>query len=198
MRERRVLVKTFAAGYQRARKKEKSGRLKAFTEMTGYHRSYAASLLRHEGRRIRWGKKVVVAEVGKEIRRRRAKKYNQAVLEPLKRLWQMLDYLCGKRLAAILPEVVPRLERDGELKVAPEVRKRLLQISVATIDRLLAGERRKLRLKGRSRTKPGTLIKYQIPIKRFSDWQEDWPEGIICKLSMSRTSAVAGRRIGPS
>ena len=54
-------------------------------------------------------------------------------------------------------------------------RKRLIQISAGTIERLLAPERRKHQFKGRSGTKPGTLLKHQIPIKRFADWQEDRP-----------------------
>ena len=98
------------------------------------------------------------------------RQYNPSVLEVLKAIWEMLDYLCGKRLAAILPEVVPILEKHGELKLAPQRRKRLIQISAATIDRLLAPERRKHRLKGRSRTKPGPLLKHQIPLKRFAPW----------------------------
>ena len=92
-----------------------------------------------------------------------------------KMIWKILDYLCGKRLVAILPEVVPILERHGELKVDASRRERLIQISAATIDRLLASERRKHQLKGRSGTKPGTLLNHQIPIKRFADWQKDRP-----------------------
>ncbi|MGH9341241.1 MAG: hypothetical protein ACRD1R_17000 [Acidobacteriota bacterium] len=50
-----------------------------------------------------------------------------------------------------------------------------MEISAATIDRLWAAEKRKMRLKGRSGTKPGTLLKYQIPSKRFWEWREDRP-----------------------
>ena len=113
--------------------------------------------------------------VGKKGGGQRARKYDQKVVEALKIIWKILDYLCGQRLAAILPEVVPILQRDGELKVDASTRERLIQISAATIDRLLAPERRKQQLKGRSGTKPGTLLKHQIPIKRFADWQEDRP-----------------------
>ena len=49
----------------------------------------------------------------------------------------------------------------------------LVEISAATIDRLLAPERMKLQLRGRSGTKPGTLLKSQIPLKRFGAWRED-------------------------
>ena len=119
--------------------------------------------------------RVAVGDIGKRVRRERARKYDQKVVEALKIIWKILDYLCGKRLAAILPEVVPILQRHGELKVDASTTERLIQISAATIDRLLAPERRKHQLKGRSGTKPGTLLKHQIPIKRFADWQEDRP-----------------------
>ncbi len=177
MRERRALTKGFASRYRRSRKKVKGQLLTEFTEMTGYHRSYAGYLLRHHGKRIRWGHKLVLeGEVKKKKEpRQRARQYDGRVLEALKVIWEMLDFLCGKRLAAILPEIVPILERHRELTVDRATRERLLRISAATIDRLLADERRKYQLKGRSGTKPGTLLKHQIPIKRFAEWQEDRP-----------------------
>ena len=77
-----------------------------------------------------------------------------------------------KRLAATLPEVVAILERHHEIELNEVTRKKLLSISAATIDRLLAPERRKWELRGRSGTKPGTLLKHQIPIRTFTEWNE--------------------------
>jgi hypothetical protein len=87
----------------------------------------------------------------------------------------MLDYLCGKRLAAILPEVIVQLEQFGELNLSPQTRRLLSHISPATIDRLLREERQKFQLKGRGQTKPGSLRKQQVPLKRFSEWRDDKP-----------------------
>ena len=124
--------------------------LTEFTQMTGYNRCYGAYLLRHQGKRIRLSPKLVaVGDIRKKAGGQRARKYDQKVLQALKIIWAILDYLCGKRLAAILPEVVPILQRHGELKVDASTQERLIQISAATIDRLLAPERRKHRLKGR-------------------------------------------------
>src|SRR5437867_1419864 len=78
----------------------------------------------------------------------------------------------GKRLAPFMAEIVEVLERTGELHVAPDVRTKLLRVSAATIDRMLAPERARLRVKGRSGTKPGTLLKRQIPIRTFAEWNE--------------------------
>lgn len=70
-----------------------------------------------------------------------------------------MDHICGKRLAAALPEVIRRVVEWGELEVRPEVFESLPSASAPTIDRLLGPERRKYALRGRSRTKPGTLLK---------------------------------------
>ena len=50
-----------------------------------------------------------------------------------------------------------------------------MMISPATIDRLLKNEKMKFRLKGRSLTKLGTLLKHSIPIRTFADWNEKEP-----------------------
>jgi hypothetical protein len=74
-----------------------------------------------------------------------------------------------------MAEGIEALERFGELTLTAEVRERLLQMSAATIDRRLAGARRRLGVRGRSGTKPGTLLKRHIPIRTFADWDEHRP-----------------------
>ena len=176
MRERRVLVKAFAGPYQRGRKKEKGEILDGFVEQTGYQRRYAARLLRNHGRvvQVRPGVRVQ-GDVQCRVKRVRRRTYDEPVLRALKRIWKMLDYLCGKRLVAALPETIQALERHGELHLRGEVRSKLCRISAATIDRLLAPEKKRLQLKARSGTKPGTLLRHQIPVRTFADWDEDRP-----------------------
>ncbi|MFL5798907.1 MAG: transposase family protein, partial [Actinomycetota bacterium] len=67
------------------------------------------------------------------------------------------------------------LERHGELVLGSEFKSQLVGISAATIDRVLAPERRRLELKGRSGTKPGSLLKGQIPIRTFAEWDDARP-----------------------
>ncbi len=120
MAERRVLIKTFGPRYLKVGKKEKRELLNEFVQMSGYDRSDAASLVRGQGKRLRLGPKLVaVAGVGPKQHRKRARKYDASVLKPLKQIWELLDYLCGKRLAALVPQVVPILEKQRELKVSP-------------------------------------------------------------------------------
>ena len=167
MLERRVMAKAFASEYQRGSKKEKGTILDTFVETTGYQRRYAARLLRLQGRRVALGKGVwVEADVG--YRRRRKRIYDEEVKRALKRIWQMLDYLCGKRLVAAL-------EKHQEWQPSAEVGRKLLSISAATIDRLLAPEKKKLRLRQRGGTKPGTLLRHQVAVRTFADWDDARP-----------------------
>lgn len=81
----------------------------------------------------------------------------------------------GKRLAPYLAEIVAVLERCGELERAPTVRDNLLSMSASTIDRKLAPERKRIQLKGRKGIKPGTLLKHQLPIRTFSEHDQEEP-----------------------
>jgi len=100
------------------------------------------------------------------------RKYDKQVVVALRKVWVICDCICGKRLGPYLAEIVPLLERLDEIKIAAEVRKKLIEVSPATIDRLLAPVRKRYQLRARSNTKPGTLLKHQIPIRTFSDWDE--------------------------
>lgn len=174
MSDRTVLIKHFSRRYRACRGKKERGRLlDEFVAQTGYRRSYAALLLRLEGRRVRLGPRVVVVGDGRvRVRRQRQRVYDAAVVRVLVRLWELLDEPCGKRLAPALPRVIEALERHGELQLAPVVRSKLLAIAPATIDRLLAEERRRRTLKSRAKTKPGTLLRHHIPVRTFADWDE--------------------------
>lgn len=173
MAERKAVTAATRGRYQRASKKEKGKILNEFIELTGYHRVYARAVLRTVERKIVRGQpRRAESKSGTEKSR---KVYDQQVLVVLRQIWVILDYICGKRLVAIMPEVIRRLEYFGELKMESAVRAKLLRISAASIDRLLRTERRKHELRGRGRTKPGTLLKKQIPLRTFSEWNEQRP-----------------------
>jgi hypothetical protein len=166
MKERQAVTLKTAERYRRASKKQKGKMLDEFVALTGYNRWYAVGLLRGGQRR---------RPARSRTPGRRGRSYDGAVEAALKRIWMIMDCMCGKRLVAVLSELVPILERHGELAVTPEVRCKLLAISASTIDRLLAGERQRLRLRGRSGTKPGSLLRNQIPIRTFSEWDQSQP-----------------------
>jgi hypothetical protein len=178
MKERRPIYREFAEKYRKARnKKSKTEILKNFVETTGRNRNYAATLLRNHGKKVKVGGKYLLkADISKKMPGQgRKKKYDEAVLSPLKRIWKIMDFICGKRLVAILAAVIENLQTYGRLRVSQEVKNKLLEISASSIDRLLKPERKRLEIKGRSGTKPGTLLKNQIAIRTWADWDENRP-----------------------
>jgi hypothetical protein len=176
MSDRKAVIKAWSSQYKKASKKEKGRILDELVELTGYNRWYVVGLLRWDGKVIRAGRRVrLVGDLRKKARRTRGRLYDETTLVSLKQIWAIMDCVCGKRLAAILPEVIPILEKHREIVLDEVTRKKLFRISASSIDRLLAAERRKWMLRGRSGTKPGTLLKHQIPIRTFADWNEKKP-----------------------
>jgi hypothetical protein len=165
MAEKHAVTRKLAEEYRRAAKRRKGEILDTLCSITGYSRDHAARLLLAGPAQRRQPKR----------RRIRPRVYDADVLFALRRIWATLDGLCGKRLVAALPEMVVVMERCMELNVSREVRSKLLSISASTIDRLLAPDRARLSLTGRPGTKPGTLLKHQIPIKTFADWNDARP-----------------------
>ena len=177
---RRDLTQQLAQRYRRSGKKEKGRILDGFVESSEYKRKYAIQLLNWWGRTrmVRLDGKLVKLVVGRPRRakrRLRPRRYDQEVLAALKPIWYVFDFMCGKRLVVVLRTMLPMLESFGEIELTAQVRGKLNTISAATIDRLLQHERARLRLKGRPHTKPGSLLKHQIPIRTFADWNEQEP-----------------------
>jgi hypothetical protein len=128
-------------------------------ELLGYHRKSAIRAL---------GAPAVVNSP--VILTGRPVKYEPRLLVPwLRPIWQATDYACGRRLVAMLPEWIPAYEQH-ERRMPGEVREKLLLASGRTLDRLL--EPLRGHGTGRSLTRPGTLLRHQIPI-RGTLWEED-------------------------
>lgn len=164
MAERRAVTKQMAARYRTASKGEKGRMLDELCALTGWTRRHARRALAQ-------------AASGKAApaRRPRPRTYGPEVFEPLRFVWATLGGPAGKRLAPFMSEAVQALERHGELELSPPVRAKLCSVSASTIDRMLAPERARLRVKGRSGTKPGSILKRQIPIRTFAEWDDRRP-----------------------
>ena len=179
MNERKKIVKIMTDRYKKASKKGKSKILDEFTSLTNYHRTYASYLLSsHKEKRV-WSAKnpqiVFEADITKKMKRKREKYYGIDVFKALKKVWVICNCICGKRLAPFMKEIVSILESYREIELDKIVREKLLKISSSTIDRLLAPEKRRWRRRKKSHTKPGILLKSQIPIRTFADWNENQP-----------------------
>jgi len=176
MKERKKATAVVAARYQKSRKKGKGVILDEFTKLTGYGRRYASHVLRSHGKKLRISERCVIqGDVRKTAKRNKPKVYDTTVKDALKKIWYIMDCICGKRLAPVMKDIVPRLIRFREISIDETVKGKLMKISSSTIDRMLAPERKKHQIKGKGNTKPGTLLKNQIPIRTFSDWNEKKP-----------------------
>ena len=178
MSQKKAITRELQNRYQKAKKKEKVMILDEFTQITGYNRCYASQIL---GKRKILGyvkidgEKIKYVQDHHKSRRKRNRYYDQDVLLALKKIWKEADYICSKRLAPFLSEFIPVLEKHKEIKITQEVREKLFSISAATIDRLLADIRKKQQIKGRSTTKPGSLLKKNIPVRTYSQWDNTKP-----------------------
>ena len=147
--------------YAKANRKDKSLILNEFCKTSGHHRKHVIRML---------------ATSPLNQRRKspgRSKVYqSEHLLLPLKRIWLATDQMCGKRLKVALPLWLPHYDEAYEVLEA-DIKDKLMRMSAATIDRLLSPLRSYYphRLAG---TKPGTLLRKQIPIKT-DQWNEDRP-----------------------
>ncbi len=173
MKEKKSVIAVLQEKYRKACKKLKRQILDECCRLTGYNRAYASHLLCHYQPALKRKGKAQVLSSGKEAM---TPYYDGKVKQALVKIWMIMDCICGKRLQPILNEIIPILEKHREIKLSKEVREKLLKISSATIDRLLAEEKKTLSAAGsRSHTKPGTLLKSQIPIRTFSEWDDARP-----------------------
>ena len=161
---RKELLANMQAEYQSGDWTTKNQLLDSFILATGYERKYAIHLLN--------GKAAPVST--KNCQKGRPVCYDESVVQVLRLLWSAANQICSKRLIPFLPELIESLERHGHLHLSNDVKERVLSVSASTLDRLLHKEKDKP-CRGLSTTQSGTLLKKQIKVRTFSDWDEDKP-----------------------
>lgn len=176
---KRELVQRLQPRYLQADRKEKTKILDEFVAVTGLHRKAAIRSLRQQNKPTR------------EYRGRR-KTYTGSVVAALAQIWRICGCICGKRLQPILADMVASLERHDELILDEETKALLLTVSPATIDRLLRPYKTSNR-RGKSTTKPGGLLKHQIPIRTFADWDDTQAGFVEIDLVAHCGDTVAGQ-----
>src|SRR5712664_3338217 len=143
--------------------------LTEFCRVTGYHRKSAIRLLRQPPRPSR-------------PRRGRPRLYGPLVTQALRQIWEASDYLCSKRLAPFLPELVRVLERHGELRLPSSLRTAVLTVSPPTIDRLLHPFRRPGLRRPHSASSSSPSLKAQVPIRTWGEWGHVRPGALQADL----------------
>ena len=176
---RQELVTAVAERYQRSTPAERGRILDEFVALTGYHRKHAIRVLN--------GNSAMPA-----VRRGRRSVYDEAVTEGLVVLWEASDRVCGKRLKALLPTLVPALERHGHLTLDPRVREQLMAVSAATIDRRLTSARAVTAGQRRRRRSAGDGVRGRVPVRTFGDWQDPAPGFVEADLVAHCGSSMAG------
>jgi hypothetical protein len=162
MATRKELVEAVGERYRAGRREEKRQILEEFIELTGYHRKHAIRALNR-----------VTEKVSEQRGRRRI--YDEAVRESLIVLWEAADRICGKRLKAALPLLIAAMERHEHIALDGQVRQRLLQMSAATIDRVLEQTREAGLGTRRRRGGVNSTLRKSIPIRTHADWQDVQP-----------------------
>jgi hypothetical protein len=158
---RMELAKAIRGRYVAAASKDKRRILEEFIAATGYHDKSAIRALNSP------------SKPKSRQTRRRPSLYDEAVRGALIVLWEASDRICGKRLKALLPILLPALERNGHLKLEEEIRHKILSMSAATIDRLLQMPRRTTRTRKPARVVPEP--RRRIKMRTFGDWNEPLP-----------------------
>jgi hypothetical protein len=180
--ERRAVTETTAIRYSLADKRTKGIILDELCATTGWHRNHARKAL-----------KTALQPKLVSPRSLRPPKYGPDVIAALTVCWTVLGMPAGKRLAPMLDELVAVLGHFGELVIDEDTAALLVSMSAATIDRRLASERAKHQLKGRCTTKPGSLLKSQIPVRTWADWDDAQPGFVEIDLVSHDGGNAAGR-----
>jgi len=166
MATRDELVRAVTERYVSGDRAEKGRILDEFVAVSGFHRKHAMRLLRSRSPTVRSGP------------RPERRVYDDAVRQALIVIWEASDRICGKRLKALVPVLVDAMERHGHLELAPEIRRHLLAMSAATIDRALRDVRDAAGGRKRRRSASSTALRRSVPIRTFSDWN-DPPPGFV-------------------
>jgi len=158
---RAELANAIRRRYRSATGKEKRRTLDEFIAATGYHEKSAIRVLN--------------AQPATKHRQThvRPSLYDEAARAALIVLWEASDRVCGKRLRALLPILLPALERNGHLKLDETIRSKVLAMSAATIERLLRMPKNAIRPQRPRRVAPEP--RRRVPPRTFADWDEPAP-----------------------
>ena len=180
---RMFLLEDLRKRYNKATKANKIIMLDEFCKNFNYHRKYAIALLTAEGLDIN-------NTISCKKRGPKPKYRPNELLPIIKELWFASDQVCSKKLEAMIPFWLAHYERlNGAIE--PILRDKVLSIKSATIDRMLVETKARIAGKGRCGTKPGTLLKNQIPL-HDNQWNDKVPGFLEADTVAHCGNSIAG------
>ena len=171
MGARREVSEELSSKYKKAKKKQKGAILDQVVELTGWCRKHAAAVL---SGLVPISAKVKSPRrhVGRD-RRGRKPRYSLEHKEVLEKVWVVLDFSSSTRVKAGMKDVLDSMIRKAHIVLGGELYDDMTAMSASTINRMLKYDRKVMAVRGRALTRPGSLLKSQIPIRRGSDWAEN-------------------------
>lgn len=188
MAGRTELLEAVSTRYSGTRRLERSRIPDELVAVTGYHRKHAIRLLSGWGKR----EKDEQHDDGQDRVGSRPCNYGFEVRDALIQLEEVADRVCSKRLQPMIAVLLPALERHGRVMPDEATRVRLLEVSAATIDCLLAGVRL---IAGSGRRRPagfGSAVRRSVPIRTFNDWGNASPGWVEVDFVAHGGTTVAG------
>lgn len=164
------LARSRHLGYTKSSRKRKAVILDEFVAATSLKRKTAIQLLN------------APPPVKPRPRGRPTPRYGGQVSGALELLWATSGYICSRRLVPGLPLLVELTQAEGAWGFSEEVKTKLLKMSVSTCERLLRPHKAAFRSAGRSMTRPGSMLKSQIPVRTWDDWLETEPG--FCEMDL--------------
>ena len=162
---RREYLQKIKSRYLKGSVKEKTKLLDEYCQSSKLNRKYVIHLL---------SARVNLTQKKTRPRKPRPVTYGNREIVYLKKIWEIMDYPCGQRMQPLIGEMIAKLRQWQEISIPDHLVSKLVAIGAATIDRKLDRVKTELRRKVLGTTKPGTLLKNQIPI-RTSSWDERRP-----------------------
>mgnify|MGYP002467941405 CR=1 FL=1 len=181
---KREMLSAIRDRYNKADKRLKQQILDGFVLATSYDRKYAIKLLN----------KTDNTNQPPASKKGRPPYYDEPVIKVLEMIWHASNQICSKRIVPFIPEFLASLERHGHLVIADCIKDKVLSVSPATFDRLIKAEKTQV-AKGVTTTKNGGILKTQIKVRTFSDWNETKPGFFECDLVAHCGQSTEGQYI---
>ena len=169
MQTKHEITKTILVRYLRSTKEEKKKILDEFCATTGYERKYAITKLK----KLQMTPHFKDSIAGKHTRNRE-RIYDGYVEAVIEQIYEVLGGIGSRRIYPSLNTILEKGISFGHIKIDPITEMKVKAMSRSTLDRMIIRARERNAIKGISTTRPGVLLKSEIPL-RVGVWEETDP-----------------------